>query len=170
MATSRGGLELRRWIKRGLIAASAVAIAIQLVPYGRDHANPPVVQEPSWDSRQTRDLTVAACFDCHSNETEWPWYSNVAPISWALQSDVDEGREELNFSEWHLDQDGDEAAETVRDGTMPPWPYTLTHPEARLGLEEIAALEAGLAATFGDDGSDADRSGDGDSDDDTSGG
>ncbi|HEY5650870.1 MAG TPA: heme-binding domain-containing protein, partial [Acidimicrobiia bacterium] len=100
-----------RWVKGSLVAVAAVAVAIQLVPYGRNHSNPPVVQEPAWDSQQTRELAVAACFDCHSNETEWPWYSNIAPVSWALQRDVDEGREELNFSEWHLEQEGDDAAE-----------------------------------------------------------
>ncbi len=144
------------WIRRSLMGLAVLAVVIQLVPYGRDHTNPPVVEEPAWDSTQTRQLAVGACFDCHSNETVWPWYSNVAPISWALQRDVEEGREALNFSEWHLDQDGDDAAETVRDGSMPPWQYTLTHPEARLSAEQIAALEGGLVATFGDDRSEDD--------------
>lgn len=151
---------MRKWIFGGLITVVVVGVVIQFVPYGRDHTNPPVVTEPAWDSEQTRDLAVAACFDCHSNDTEWPWYSNVAPISWALQRDVDEGREELNFSEWHLEQEGDEAAETVRDGSMPPWQYTLTHPEARLSDADVAALEAGLAATLGDDRSDDEDSSD----------
>lgn len=160
---------MRRWIFRSSIAALAVAIAVQLVPYGRDHTNPPVVEEPAWDSIRTRELAVAACFDCHSNETIWAWYSNIAPISWLVQRDVDEGRNELNFSEWHLEQEGDDAAETVRDGSMPPWPYELAHPDARLNDSDLVALEAGLAATFGDDRSDSDRSGDDASDDDSSG-
>lgn len=149
---------MRRWVLGSLIGVVVVGVVIQFVPYGRDHANPPVVEEPAWDSEQTRDLAVAACFDCHSNETEWPWYSNVAPISWLLQRDVDEGREELNFSEWNIEQEGDESAETVREGSMPPWQYTLTHPEARLSEADLDALEAGLAATFGDDRSDDDQS------------
>ena len=149
---------MRKWIFRSVIAVVVVGVVIQFVPYGRDHANPPVIEEPAWDSARTRDLAVAACFDCHSNETRWPWYSNVAPISWLLQRDVDEGREELNFSEWHTEQEGDEAAETIRDGSMPPWQYTLTHPEARLSDTDLEALEAGLAATFGDHRSDDDRS------------
>ena len=149
---------MRKWIFGSMIAVVVIGVVIQFVPYGRDHTNPPVVEEPAWDSAQTRDLAVAACFDCHSNETEWPWYSKIAPISWLLQRDVDEGREDLNFSEWQLDQEGDEAAETVRDGSMPPWQYTLTHPEARLSEADLATLEAGLAATFGDDRSDDDRS------------
>ena len=149
---------MRKWILGSLIAVVVIGMVIQFVPYGRDHTNPPVVEEPAWDSAQTRDLAVAACFDCHSNETKWPWYSNIAPISWLLHRDFDEGREELNFSEWHISQEGDEAAETVRDGSMPPWQYPLTHPEARLSDADLDALEAGLAATFGDDRSDDDRS------------
>jgi hypothetical protein len=126
-------------------------LAIQLVPYGRDHDNPPVTAEPSWDSALTRDLTVRACYDCHSNETVWPWYSNVAPVSWLVQRDVDEGREELNYSEWNRAHEGGESAETVREGSMPPRSYLLTHPDARLTDAELAALENGLATTFGDE-------------------
>ena len=72
-------------------AALVAALAIQVVPYGRDQVNPPVRMEPAWDSPQTRDLARRACFDCHSNETEWPPYSRVAPASWILQRDVTEG-------------------------------------------------------------------------------
>jgi len=115
---------------RGLVVVVAGFLAIQFVPYGRDHTHPPVVAEPAWDSDLTRDLAIRACFDCHSNETAWPWYSNIAPISWAVQRDVEAGRDELNFSEWHRSQDGDKAAETVRDKSMPPRQYLLTHPEA----------------------------------------
>ena len=84
-----------------MIAAAALFIAIQFVPYGRAHTNPPVVQEAKWDSPQTRELAARACFNCHSNQTEWPWYSNIAPISWLLYRDVINGREQLNFSEWN---------------------------------------------------------------------
>jgi mono/diheme cytochrome c family protein len=141
-----------RWVKWGLAAIVGGLLVIQLVPYGRDHDNPPVVAEPSWDSVQTRELAVRACFDCHSNETVWPWYSNVAPISWLVQRDVDEGREELNYSEWNRPQEGEESVETVRDSSMPPRSYLLTHPDARLIDAELAALVNGLAATFGDEG------------------
>jgi mono/diheme cytochrome c family protein len=126
-------------------------LIVQLIPYGRDHDNPPVVAEPSWDSMQTRDLAVRACFDCHSNETVWPWYSNVAPVSWLIQWDVEEGREHLNYSEWNRDQEGEDSAETVRDGSMPPSAYLLTRSDARLTDAELTALADGLAATLGDD-------------------
>jgi len=140
----------RRILKPLLLGAVALAAAIQLVPYGRDHSNPPVTSEPQWDSTATRDLAKRACFDCHSNETVWPWYSHVAPVSWLLQRDVDEGRSKLNFSEWNKPQkEADEAAKEVREGEMPPWFYLPTHPEARLTEAEKQALIAGLEATIG---------------------
>jgi hypothetical protein len=120
---------------------------IQVVPYGRDHANPPVVQEPDWDSPQTRGLAVRACFDCHSNETTWPWYSNIAPVSWLVQRDVDQGRRRFNLSDWgQRSWDGDRMAEAVSEGEMPPWFYLPLHPQARLSDGEKQALIQGLAA------------------------
>lgn len=126
-------------------------LGLHLVPYGRDHDNPAVRQEPAWDSPRTRELAVAACFDCHSNETKWPWYSNVAPMSWLIQRDVDDGRAVLNFSEWDREQDeADDAAETVVDREMPPRRYLPLHPGARLDAEERRVLAEGLAAAIGD--------------------
>jgi mono/diheme cytochrome c family protein len=135
-----------------LVAVLAAAfLLIQIVPYGRAHNNPPVVAEPNWDSPQTRELAARACFDCHSNETTWPWYSNVAPISWLVQHDVEEGRAQLNFSNWgHSGEEGEEAeemGETVLEGEMPMRNYLITHPEARLTGAERRALVEGLAAT-----------------------
>ncbi len=77
-----------------------------------------------------RRLAAAACFDCHSNETEWPWYTSVAPFSWLTQHDVEEGRAALNFSEWDRPQETDEVTEAIREGSMPPWYYRLLHPAA----------------------------------------
>lgn len=142
------------WVKWGLAVLLGGFLVIQVVPYGRDHDNPPVVAEPSWDSAQTRELAARACFDCHSNETVWPWYSNVAPVSWLVQRDVDEGREELNYSEWNRPQEGDESAETVIEGSMPPRSYLLTHADARLTDAELAELVDGLVATLGGEGDD----------------
>ncbi len=106
-------------------------MALQLVPYGRDHVNPSRRAEPDWDRAETRALAVRACFDCHSNETTWPWYAHVAPVSWLLQRDVEEGRRALNFSEWDQPrQEAEDLAETVATGEMPPWLYRVTHPEA----------------------------------------
>jgi len=122
---------------------------IQAVPYGRDHANPPVTLEPTWDSPRTRVLAVKACFDCHSNETVWPWYSNVAPVSWWVQGHVDEGREKVNFSRWDVPQEeSGEITETAREGEMPPYYYK---PINGLSSAESQELLDGLIATFGEE-------------------
>jgi mono/diheme cytochrome c family protein len=135
----------------GLVPAAF--LVIQLFPYGRAHTNPPVVQEPVWDSPETRALAERACFDCHSNETVWPWYSNVAPLSWMVQDHVDEGREVLNFSEWNRPYDeAHEAGEEVGEGEMPMPGYVWLHPEANLTDAERDALIRGLDATLGGEG------------------
>jgi mono/diheme cytochrome c family protein len=140
-----------RWVRRVAVAGVVVLAAVQAVPYGRDHSNPAVRREPAWPSARVRDLARRACFDCHSNETVWPWYSLVAPASWLVQSDVESGRRHLNFSEWDVPQkNADEAAEVVEKGEMPPWQYLPAHPEARLTDAEKAELAAGLAALGGD--------------------
>jgi hypothetical protein len=123
-------------------------LLIQLVPYGRDHTNPDVVSEPDWDSPATRAYAVTACFDCHSNETVWPWYSNIAPMSWLVQRDVDEGRRHLNLSTWPSGK-GSQMAEMLSSGKMPPFQYQLAHPEARLSDADKADFIEGLIATFG---------------------
>jgi mono/diheme cytochrome c family protein len=140
---------LRRLVVLGALVAAIGFIAIQLVPYGRDHSNPPVLSEPTWDSPATASLVTAACSDCHSNRTEWPWYSNIAPMSWLVQRDVDGGRRALNFSEMNRGQVADEAAGKVSSGEMPPFTYTIIHPDARLSDADRAALVRGLIATFG---------------------
>lgn len=122
-------------------------IFLQMIPYGNNHTNPVVIQEPAWDSPITRELAQRACFDCHSNETVWPWYSNIAPISWLVQRDVDEGREKLNFSEWNRKgdfEDLDEIGEVIQEGEMPPFTYYPTHPEAKLTDIEKLQLIQGL--------------------------
>ena len=140
-------------IKTITISVLLLGVAIQVVPYGRDHTNPLVVQEPQWDTPKTRALFMRACADCHSNETKWPWYSNVAPVSWLVQHDVDEGREHFNISNWlHQKKNkGDEAAKEVREGEMPPLVYLPAHPEARLSETEKKELITGLVNTFGEE-------------------
>jgi len=144
---------MRTWKKLVLgtgITLGVGLVGIQLVPYGRDHTNPPVVAEPTWNHAVTRELAKRACFDCHSNETRWPWYSHVAPASWLLQDHVDEGREVLNFSDWpRVSEEADEAAEVILEGEMPPRSYVWLHPEAKLTAEEKRLLADGLSATLG---------------------
>jgi hypothetical protein len=123
--------------------------AIQLVPYGRDHSNPPILAEPAWDSERTRELTRRACFDCHSNEVQWPWYSNIAPLSWLVLGHVEDGRDELNLSEWGRKQVVDVIAESVFEIEMPPRYYTLLRSKGRLSDAERNELIQGLERTFG---------------------
>lgn len=138
-------------IVKSTCAILAIGIAIQLIPYGKNHANPPVVREPVWNSPVTRELAKNACFDCHSNETIWPWYSRIAPVSWLVYWDVVEGRKHLNFSEW---KDGSgkheqpqEITKEVLEGGMPPLQYFIAHPEAKLDASSKKLLVDGLAAT-----------------------
>ena len=138
----------RKTYRYGLGLALVVFVAIQVIPYGRNHTNPPVTASIPWDSPMTENLVRGACFDCHSHETHWPWYSHVAPISWLVQSDVDEGRANLNFSVGNVDEIN-KASELVREGEMPPWFYRPLHRRARLSSAEKEALLQGLNATFG---------------------
>ncbi len=152
---------MRRFVKPVLIGILIVAVVIQFVPYGWAHDNPPVTQDAPWPSTEARDLAVAACYDCHSNETEWPVYSYVAPMSWLVRRDVEAGRDELNFSTWDEDDgEADDAAESVEEGSMPPTQYSLLHPDARLSDEEEQVLIDALLALEEDrGGDDDDRSG-----------
>ncbi len=132
------------------VALVALFALIQFIPYGHSHSNPPVVAEPAWDSGTTRDLATAACFDCHSNETTWPWYTNIAPVSWLTQHDVEEGRSTLNFSDWNgtAARGEHDPANAVQSGEMPPSYYVMMHPNANLTAAEKDALVKGLQSTL----------------------
>jgi hypothetical protein len=131
-------------IFRWLLAVLAVAlVAIQLVPVER--SNPPVGTEvPA--TPEARAVLRRACYDCHSHETVWPWYSRVAPISWLVAHDVHEGREELNFSTWERYATKrrvkklKESWEEVEEGEMPPWFYLAAHRDAVLSAEDRVVL------------------------------
>jgi hypothetical protein len=120
---------------------------IQLIPV--DRTNPPTTQEPNWSSQEARALVQQSCFQCHSNHTDWPWYSYVAPASWLIKFDVVEGRSAFNFSEW--DKRPGELDEMVREiqrGGMPPLQYTLFHPDARLNDQQKQALIDALTSSL----------------------
>ena len=145
-------MKRNQLVVRGGLAALGLFGLAQLVPYGRDHTNPPVIAEPPWSDPRTRELFFTTCRDCHSNETVWPWYSSVAPASWLLYSDVVEGRSKFNVSQWGKGkQEADEAAGMVRSADMPPWFYLPAHPEARLAEADRQEFIRGLVATFGDE-------------------
>lgn len=155
--------------------AVLAVLAIQIVPYGRNHTRPRDGVAARFDAAHTEELARKACFDCHSNQTKWPWYSSIAPVSWRIQNHVDEGREALNFSALDTSsEEGAEAAgeagETVRKGEMPPADYLLMHPEARLTAAQKSELARGLDSTFaafvGKEGKDGKGGKDSDKDDD----
>jgi hypothetical protein len=146
------GNKSRGIITKTVYIVFAIFLAIQLVPYGRHHTNPPVLNEPRWDRGETRDLVRRACFDCHSNQTVWPEYAMVAPVSWLVYSDVTEGREHLNFTEWGMGsrkgENPDKIRKEIEEGEMPPFKYLIAHPEARLSDDEKRSLIDGLTKTI----------------------
>ena len=142
---------IKKWVKRLVVITIIGVIAIQFVPYGRSFVNPKVVKEPQWDSPRTQELAKRACYDCHSNETKWPWYSAVAPMSWFIKDHVDEGRREMNFSEADRPQRHFQlAAELTAGGEMPLESYLWLHSEAKLSDGEKSELVRGFKATFGE--------------------
>jgi hypothetical protein len=140
--------RLMKVLLGGLAAFVVLFVGIQFVPYRV--TNPSTRNEPSWDRPRTRRLAAAACFDCHSNETETVWFEDVAPLSWWITDHVDEGRSKLNFSECTRGSGENEASETVREGSMPPDYYTWLgmHGDAKLSRSERRQLADGLQATL----------------------
>ncbi len=117
-----------------------------------EKSNPPVLSEIVAE-QSVKPLLRRSCYNCHSNETAWPWYSNVAPVSWLVASDVKEARRHLNFSEWgtysaekqHSRLMG--IADEIKDGGMPLWYYSAVHPDSRLtGLEREKIINWTAAA------------------------
>jgi len=134
-------MMMRVWGKRILLIGIAVLGVVQFIPVAR--TNPPVDSAQVMVAkmpvpRQVSDILDRACQDCHSNHTVWPWYSQIAPISWFVVHDVNAGRAELNFSDWgrytarRQDRKLKEICEQVDSGNMPMAAYTLMHPQSTL--------------------------------------
>ena len=120
---------------------------IQFIPV--DRTNPPITREPNWSSPEARALVKENCFQCHSNETEWPWYSYIAPASWLIKFDVVKGRSTFDYSEW--DQNPGNLSDMIRNidsGRMPPLQYTIFHPNLRLDPQQKQALNDALTSTL----------------------
>ena len=120
----------------------AVFVVMQLVPYGWTKTNPPVTSPAPWPNARAEAIARTSCYDCHSNETDWPFYSYVAPMSWLVRNDVERGRDELNFSEWDEEdaEEAEDAPEEIREGRMPLPNYRRIHRSASLTDEEAAIL------------------------------
>ena len=126
-------------LKITILALAAAFLVSQAIRPER--SNPPVSADISCDPA-IKSLLHRACYNCHSNETVWPWYSEIAPVSWLVASDVREARQHLNFSEWGAYDRGTQfyklrgIAQEIREGEMPLWYYALVHKEARLDSAE----------------------------------
>ena len=152
---ARPAIDAGREAGRAVFAATGVSVValilIQLIPVSR--TNPPVQTTVSWDSAQTQQLWNRACADCHSNQTEWPWYTDIAPSSWLTVAHVNSGRQQLNVSDVNtlsrFARGAEEAGEQIRSGNMPPQDYLILHPAARLTDAERLALIQGLQNSLG---------------------
>jgi hypothetical protein len=143
------------WTKRlkiiGGVALGLMA-AIQLVPVDRTH---PDTTGSLSAPAPVQSVLERSCYDCHSHETQWPWYSYVAPVSWLIAHDVHEGRGKLNFSEWESHSERvksyltEKILEEVEAGEMPVLPYLLLHPKARVTPTEIEALKLWANSVLG---------------------
>ena len=126
---------MKKWTASVGIVLIVALIVAQFVPIERTN---PAVEADVPNSPELKSVLRRACYDCHSNETVWPWYSYVAPISWLIAKDVKEGRREVNFSVWNQYSESrrgrkfKEIVEQVEQGKMPQWYYVLVHPEAKL--------------------------------------
>jgi mono/diheme cytochrome c family protein len=144
--------------RRGILIVAGILVIgfvlLQLIPaqsissqFAR--TNPAAVSEIAWNSAETEQVVRTACYDCHSNETVWPWYAQIAPVSWLVAKDTNEGREALNFSEQTAAEiNPDELIEEVEGGAMPPRSYLILHPAANLTDAQKEALFAGLRASL----------------------
>lgn len=134
-----------------LLTAGTILLAAQIVRVQRTN---PGVQHDVSAPTEIEGALRRACYDCHSNETAWPWYSAVAPLSWWIRHDVDEGRRRLNFSAWddYISDPGTEEqklskmARMVGNREMAPWYYRGMHREARLSDSERDAIVRWISA------------------------
>ncbi len=146
-------------VKQVSIAALVVLAAMQLVRPAR--TNPSSDPGGAIDARlpnatQMHGVVNRACRDCHTNQTTWPWYSEVAPVSWLVIHDVVDGRRAVNFSEWATYEPSrqskllKDACEEVSNGEMPVRAYTWMHPGTKLTPQDIDAICAAARALAAD--------------------
>ena len=137
------------WIKRFLILALIALIVIQFIPVQKNESGyeslQPFLTETK-PSEEVAGILKASCYDCHSNQTQYPWYSNLAPVSFFLADHIEEGKKHLNFSAWDTynakrkDHKLEEVIDEVKAGEMPLDSYTLIHQDAKLSESETEAL------------------------------
>ena len=135
---------LKKWGPRLLGALAAIFVGIQFVPV--EAMENPASQPPLPEPPEVVAVLKRACYDCHSHEVRWPWYSRIAPVSWLVARDVVEGRKGINFSEWPDDEDDrafnrEQTWDSIESGDMPLWFYLPVHPEANLTEADKALLK-----------------------------
>jgi hypothetical protein len=146
-----------------LYSVIALLVAIQFVP--ADVVNPPSKGEVSAPP-EIQDTLRRACYDCHSNQTRWPWYGHVAPFSWAVARDVELGRRQLNFSEWGAyypvtrKRKLQWMGRALQREDMPPLSYRLIHPASRLSPQDRAQLERWIDSELASAASSSPKAGD----------
>lgn len=143
--------QLRRsWLWIALSGIALILIAVEIPALMVIFDQRPILAEPTWDSPETAALVRQSCADCHSNQTKWPWYSYVPPVSLLVTNHVREGREALNFSEWipGREQEVEEIVEVIRSGEMPMPSYLRMHPEAALLGQEQEQLITGFVRSL----------------------
>jgi hypothetical protein len=146
----RGIVQKKKAALSVLGVLAAVFVIMQLIPV--DLSNPPVESDMPAPA-DVKAILRTSCYDCHSNETVWPWYSKVAPVSWVLAHDAAEGREKINFSTWGRYTPEKQAMnmmqiiDEVKEGEMPPMPYTWKHAGSDITPDELKALEAWKTAS-----------------------
>lgn len=133
----------RKVVGRGLIAVALVLAGMQLVRPAR--TNPAVVAGNTLAAQvevpaQIDGIFNRACIDCHSNRTQWPWYTNLAPVSWLLTNHVNEGRLKMNLDNWDDAISFKDICQEVRTGGMPIRNYLILHPNARLSPQDVQAV------------------------------
>jgi heme-binding protein len=137
-------------VKKVLVALVVFLVVIQIFQPRR--TNPPAVPSRSLTAHvhvpnDVYSALIRSCGDCHSNETRWPWYSNIAPLSWVITDDVNEGRRHMNIEDWDSLEDPKQAndrlvgiCEEIKQKGMPPFSYRLVHGDLRLKTQEIASI------------------------------
>jgi hypothetical protein len=144
-------IEMERRLKTAALALILGLAAAQLIQ--PNTINPPVNPSRSvWNDHgvnpKVAEVLRRACADCHSHETEWPWYSKISPISWMVARHVEDGRAKLNLSNWTPSQDQmEEILDSVEKTKMPLSSYYLMHPKARLSEADRAVLRAWVDGT-----------------------
>lgn len=155
--------KFKKWGPRIVGVAGALFLGIQFVPV--EAKENPTAQPPLPEPPEVVAILKRACYDCHSHEVRWPWYSRIAPVSWLVARDVIEGRKGINFSEWPEDEEDREFSreqtwDSVESGDMPLWFYLPLHPEANLTEADKAILKKWSETTVEEDEEEEEEEGD----------